>query len=198
LGPDKVAAGDVVVAMASSGLHSNGYSLVRSVVKHANWNLDQDIPELGRRLGEELLVPTRIYAQLCVDMAASFDGLHAFSHVTGGGLAANVARIIPQGLAATVARNAWDIPAIFALVQSAGNVPWNDLESTLNMGVGMVAVVSAADAGGLIAASATAGVPAWVLGEVIADDLRAVSGNVVRGAKGVNGGAVYLSGVYKA
>lgn len=198
LGPDKVAAGDVVVAMASSGLHSNGYSLVRSVVKHAKWTLDQDIPELGRRLGEELLVPTRIYARLCVDMAASFDGLHAFSHVTGGGLAANVARVIPQGLAATVARNVWDIPAIFALVQSAGNVPWNDLESTLNMGVGMVALVSAADADGLIAASAAAGVPAWVLGEVIADDLRAVSGNVVRGTKGVNGGAVYLSGEYKA
>lgn len=197
LGPEKVVAGDVVVAMASSGLHSNGYSLVRSVVKHAGWTLDTDVPELGRRLGEELLVPTRIYAQLCVDLAASVPGLHAFSHVTGGGLAANVARVIPQGLAATVARDAWDLPAIFALVQSAGKVPWNDLESTLNMGVGMVAVVAAGDSDALIAQSAAAGVPAWVLGELIADDARAVSGDVIRGAKGVNGGAVYLSGAYR-
>ncbi|WP_430868193.1 phosphoribosylformylglycinamidine cyclo-ligase [Demequina aurantiaca] len=198
LGPEKVVTGDVVVAMASSGLHSNGYSLVRSVVKHAGWSLDTDVPELGRTLGAELLEPTRIYAQLCVDIAASTDGLHAFSHVTGGGLAANVARIIPRGLAATVARDAWDLPAIFALVQSAGKVPWNDLESTLNMGIGMVAVVSAADADALIAQSAAAGVPAWVLGEVSADDSRAVSGDVVRGAKGVVGGAVYLSGAYRA
>lgn len=198
LGPDKVVAGDVVVAMASSGLHSNGYSLVRSVVKHAGWALDTDVPELGRRLGEELLEPTRIYAQLCVDLAASIGGLHAFSHVTGGGLAANVARVIPQGLAATVARDAWDLPAIFSLVRSAGKVPWNDLESTLNMGIGMVAIVSADHADALMVQSAAAGVPAWELGEVIADDARAVSGDVIRGAKGVDGGAVYLSGAYRA
>ena len=198
LGPERVAAGDVVVAMASSGLHSNGYSLVRSVVAHAGWSLSTHVDELGRTVGEELLEPTRIYARLCVDLAASVPGLHAFSHVTGGGLAANVARIIPAGLAATVARDAWDLPAVFSLVQAAGKVPWNDLESTLNMGVGMVAIVAPEDADALVAASAAAGVSAWTLGVVGPDDGRAVGPDVIRGAKGVEGGAVYLSGAYRA
>lgn len=198
LGAERVQSGDVVVAMASSGLHSNGYSLVRRVVAHAGWELDTTIDDLGRTVGEELLEPTRIYAQLCVSLAENTPGLRAFSHVTGGGLAANVARVLPQGLAATVARDAWDLPAVFSVVQGAGQVPWNDLESTLNMGVGMVAVVSPDEADGLIAASAAAGVPAWTLGEIVADDGRAASTDVIRGAKGVDGGAVYLSGEYKA
>jgi len=196
LGPARVCAGDVVVAMAASGLHSNGYSLVRSVMAHAGWALDSQLPELGRSVGAELLEPTRIYSKLCVELAATITGLHAFSHVTGGGLAANVARVMPAGLAAFVARNAWDLPAIFAVVQGAGGVPWNDLESTLNMGVGMVALVSADDADALMAASAAAGVPAWVLGGVVVDDGRLASPHVVRGAKGVHGGAVYLTGSY--
>jgi phosphoribosylformylglycinamidine cyclo-ligase len=197
LGPEKVREGDVVVAMASSGLHSNGYSLVRSVVKHAGWGLDQHLPDLGRTLGEELLEPTRIYAQLCVDLAGTTPGLHALSHVTGGGLAANVARVIPVGLAATVARDSWEVPAVFAMVQQAGNVPWHDLESTLNLGIGMVAVVSPDDADSLMAASNAAGVRAWALGEITVDDARQESPDVVRGTKGVDGGAVYLSGAYR-
>ncbi|WP_062379272.1 phosphoribosylformylglycinamidine cyclo-ligase [Demequina pelophila] len=198
LGAERVRPGDVVVAMASSGLHSNGYSLVRSVVKHAGWELDRHVDELGRTVGEELLEPTRIYSELCVSLAASVPGLHAFSHVTGGGLAANVARIIPAGLAASVARDAWDLPAVFALVQAAGKVPWHDLEATLNMGVGMVAIVAPEDADALMAASASAGVPAWVLGEVTEDDGRATGQDTVRGAKGVDGGAVNLTGAYRA
>ncbi len=197
LGPDKVKAGDVVVGMASSGLHSNGYSLVRSVVKHAGWQLDQDLPDLGRTLGAELLEPTRIYAQLCVDLAAAIPGLHAFSHVTGGGLAANVARVIPTGLAANVARDSWQVPAIFSLVQAAGNVPWSDVESTLNLGVGMVAIVAPEDTDALVKASSQAGVHAWELGRVTADDGRASSPDVVRGTKGVDGGAVMLTGTYR-
>ncbi|WP_062389818.1 phosphoribosylformylglycinamidine cyclo-ligase [Demequina iriomotensis] len=198
LGPDKVRDGDVVVAMASSGLHSNGYSLVRSVVAHAGWSLSTSIPELGRTVGEELLEPTRIYSQLCVSLAASVPGLRAFSHVTGGGLAANLARVLPRGLAASVDRAAWDLPAVFSVVQAAGKVPWNDLESTLNMGVGMVAVVAPEDADAMIAASAAAGVPAWVLGSVSADAGLPVGPDVVRGAKGVDGGSVVLSGAYRA
>ncbi|WNM24768.1 phosphoribosylformylglycinamidine cyclo-ligase [Demequina capsici] len=197
LGPDRVAAGDVVVAMASSGLHSNGYSLVRRVAEHAGWSLDNHVDDLGRTVGQELLEPTRIYASLCVDLAARFGGLHALSHVTGGGLAANVARIIPAGLAASVARDSWTLPPVFALVQKAGAVPWHDLESTLNMGVGMVAIVAAEDADALVAASAAGGVPAWVLGEITIDDGRIASPDTVRGAKGVTGGAVNLSGAYR-
>lgn len=197
LGPDRVREGDVVVAMASSGLHSNGYSLVRRVVEHAGWSLDTHLADLGRTVGAELLEPTRIYSRLCVALAESVPGLHAFSHVTGGGLAANVARVMPVGLAAHVARDAWALPAVFSVVQAAGAVPWGDLESTLNMGVGMVALVAADDAGALMAASAAAGVPAWVLGDVVADDGRMESPDVIRGAKGVHGGAVYLSGAYR-
>jgi len=197
LGPDKVREGDVVVAMASSGLHSNGYSLVRSVMAHAGWSVETHLDDLGRAVGAELLEPTRIYSRLCVELAASVPGLHAFSHVTGGGLAANVARVMPLGLAAHVARGAWELPAVFSVVQRAGGVPWHDLESTLNMGVGMVALVAPEDAGALMTASAAAGVPAWVLGEVVADDGRAESPDVIRGAKGVQGGAVYMAGNYK-
>lgn len=198
LGPEKVAAGDVVIAMESSGLHSNGYSLVRSIVAHAGWNLDTYVPELERNLGEELLEPTRIYAKLCVDLAASVPGLHAFSHVTGGGLAANLARVLPQGLSASVARDSWSLPTIFALLQDAGKVPWNDLEQTFNLGVGMVAIVSAADAGTVISMCGSAGLPAWQIGSVSVDPGRPTSPDVVRGAKGVDGGAVYLTGAYGA
>ena len=197
LGPEKVESGDVIIAMASSGLHSNGYSLVRSVVAHAGWTLDTYVAELERELGAELLEPTRIYSRLCVELAANVSGLHAFSHVTGGGLAANLARVLPVGLAATIARDSWSLPAIFALVQDAGKVPWHDLESTLNLGIGMVAVVSQADAPAVIEASGASGVPAWVIGSVGADDGRPTSPDVVRGAKGVDGGAVYLTGAYQ-
>lgn len=198
LGPERVRDGDVLVAMASSGLHSNGYSLVRRVVEHAGWTLETHLDDLGRSLGAELLEPTRIYASLCVSLASSVPGLRAFSHVTGGGLAANVARVMPTGLAATIDRSGWDLPPVFSSVQTAGAVPWGDLESTLNMGVGMVAIVAADEADAVVGASRAAGVPAWVLGGVTVDDGRLASPDVVRGAKGVHGGAVYLSGAYRA
>jgi phosphoribosylformylglycinamidine cyclo-ligase len=197
LGPDKVREGDVVIAMASSGLHSNGYSLVRSVVRRAGWMLEQDFADLGRTLGEELLEPTRIYARLCVELAANSPGLHALSHVTGGGLAANVARVIPRGLAAQVARDTWEVPPIFRMLQAEGEVPWSDIEATLNLGVGMVAVASPDHADDVARACAAAGVKTWVLGEIVQDDERSLSNDVVRGAKGVDGGAVYLSGQYR-
>jgi len=197
LGPEKVAAGDVVIALASSGLHSNGYSLVRSIVARAGWTLDTYVPELERTLGAELLEPTHIYAKLCVDLAASVPGLHALSHVTGGGLAANLARVLPQGLAASVARDSWSLPTIFTLLQEAGEVPWSDLEQTLNLGIGMVAVVAPEYASAVIEASGAAGVAAWQIGEVSSDPVRPTSPDVVRGAKGVDGGSVHLTGAYR-
>ena len=197
LGPDRVRSGDVVVGLASSGLHSNGYSLVRTVVARAGWSLDRLVPEFGRTLGEELLEPTRIYSRLCVDLAATVPTLHALAHVTGGGLAANVARVIPRGLAASVARDAWAVPQVFDMIRSGGDVPWRDLEATLNLGVGMVAVVAPEGADALMRACEGAGVAAWGLGEVVADDGRAMSDDVVRGAKGVDGGGVFLGGSYR-
>lgn len=203
LGPERVRAGDVLVALGSSGLHSNGYSLVRKVVQVAGWGLERHVDELGRTLGEELLEPTRVYASDCLALArrAGVAGLHAFSHVTGGGLAANVARVLPQGLVADVDRGGWELPAVFGLVQRLGQVPWTDLESTLNLGVGMVAIVAPDALDGVLAHAAELSLPAWQLGTVRdADPAVDVAGSpgFVAGTKGVHGGAVRLTGSYRA
>jgi phosphoribosylformylglycinamidine cyclo-ligase len=197
LGPERVREGDVVIALASSGLHSNGYSLVRAVVGRAGWQLDRDVPEFSRTLGEELLEPTRVYASDCLALARDEAAqVHAFSHVTGGGLAANLARVLPVGLRATVDRGSWAVPAVFEVVRGLGQVPWSDLENTLNLGVGMVAVVGAQGADAALARLAALGVPAWVLGTVSSDDPAQHDG-IVRGSKGVDGGAVALTGAYR-
>ncbi|MCV2395274.1 phosphoribosylformylglycinamidine cyclo-ligase [Actinotalea sp. M2MS4P-6] len=193
LGPDRVRSGDVVIAMASSGLHSNGFSLVRRVIEVAGWSLDREVPELGQALGLELLTPTRLYTRPCLDLAAAVE-VHAMSHVTGGGLAANLARVLPAGLVATVDRGTWAVPPVFELVRGLGQVPWDDLEGTLNLGVGMVAVVPADAADAALASLAASGVPAWVAGEIGQDDAGA---DVVRGTKGVQGGGVRLVGGYR-
>jgi len=201
LGPDRVREGDVLVAMASSGLHSNGYSLVRRVVEVAGWGLERHVDELGRTLGEELLVPTRLYTRPCLALARDEAvSLHALSHVTGGGLAANLARVLPPGLVGVVDRSTWAVPAVFELVRSLGGVPWADLERTLNLGVGMVAAVAADGVDAALASLAASGVPAWVAGEVVADDpaADAASGvETVRGTKGVQGGGARLVGSYR-
>lgn len=197
LGPDRVAAGDVVVALASSGLHSNGYSLVRRVIAAAGWELDRHVDELGRTLGDELLEPTRIYSRALLDLVRA-DGIdvHALSHVTGGGLAANLARVLPQGTIARVDRASWTPPPIFSLVGELGAVPRADLERTLNMGIGFVAALPQAGVDAAIARSRAAGIDAWVLGEVAdAATTDPVAGvEVVQGAKGVHGGAVQVVG----
>jgi phosphoribosylformylglycinamidine cyclo-ligase len=168
LGPGRVRPGDVVVAMASSGLHSNGYSLVRHVLLGAGgpgWSLDRDVDVLGRTLGEELLEPTRIYAKACLDLAAQTE-VHAMSHVTGGGLAANLERVMPVEVSATLDRATWSLPPVFSLVAEAGGVSREDLEATLNCGVGMIALVPRDSADRAVAVLAGHGVPAWVAGEV--------------------------------
>ncbi|MET1034617.1 MAG: phosphoribosylformylglycinamidine cyclo-ligase [Arthrobacter sp.] len=203
LGPDRVRAGDVVIGMASSGIHSNGYSLVRRVINHAGWALDREVSELGRTLGEELLVPTKVYAADCMDLIRTLNTggaapLHGFSHVTGGGLAANLARVLPQGLMATVDRSTWSLPAIFTLVSQLGGVPQADLERTLNLGVGMVAIVEASAADAAVSRLTERGVPSWVMGSVgaIDDEAPSAGPDFVQGAKGVDGGAVLLRGDY--
>lgn len=200
LGPERVRAGDVLVALGSSGLHSNGYSLVRAVVRQAGWALERHVDELGRTLGEELLEPTRVYAADCLALVERFGvtGVHTFSHVTGGGLAANVARVLPAGLVADVDRASWQLPPVFGLVQQLGQVPWGDLEATLNLGVGMVAVVAADVVDDLVLAARDRGMPAWVLGTVRdATDADLTAPDIVAGTKGVQGGAVRLHGAYR-
>jgi phosphoribosylformylglycinamidine cyclo-ligase len=166
LGPGRVEAGDVVIAMGSSGLHSNGYSLVRHVLlERAGWDLERHVDELGRTLGEELLEPTTIYAKACLDLARSTT-THAMSHITGGGLAANLARVMPDGLVATLDRATWTPQPIFDVVRRVGSVEQADLERTLNCGVGMVALTAAEDADRALTLLDGHGVKAWVAGYV--------------------------------
>jgi phosphoribosylformylglycinamidine cyclo-ligase len=172
LGTERVHPGDVLVALASSGLHSNGYSLARHVCfTLAGWDVDRHVPELGRALGEELLEPTRIYSRDCLALAADPDcAVHAFSHVTGGGLAANLARVLPAGVRAVVDRSTWSPQPVFGLLGRLGGVAQAELERTLNLGVGMVAVLGPDGVDASLAALAARTVPAWVCGEVMAAD----------------------------
>jgi phosphoribosylformylglycinamidine cyclo-ligase len=164
LGAERVVAGDVMLAMASSGLHSNGYSLVRHVLLgSAGWFLDRDVPELGRTLGDELLTPTRVYASDCLALIDAVE-VHAISHVTGGGLANNLARVLPPSVEVRIDRTSWQPPPIFDLVQGVGAVPQEDLEATLNMGVGMVAVLPESEVDAAIRLLAERDVPSWVCG----------------------------------
>ncbi len=166
LGPDRVRPGDVVIAMASSGLHSNGYSLARHVLlEQAGLPLDEELDELGRTLGEELLEPTRIYAKDCLDLASECE-VHTFAHITGGGLAANLARVIPEGIVAELNRSSWSPAPIFRTIAHYGHVSQEEMEKTFNMGVGMVAVVAEDDAERALAMLTARHLDAWVLGEV--------------------------------
>lgn len=166
LGPERVRSGDVIIAMASSGLHSNGYSLARHVLlEKAALPLDGYIEELGRTLGEELLEPTRIYAKDCLALVAECE-VRTFSHVTGGGLAGNLARVIPEGLTAEISRGTWTPGQIFRTIADLGKVSRSEMEKTFNMGVGMVAIVSPEDRDRALAMLAARHVDAWVLGDI--------------------------------
>ena len=204
LGAEKVRAGDVLVALGASGLHSNGYSLVRRVIEHAGWGLEREVPEFGRTLGQELLEPTRLYTRVCLAMLETLSSpaapgpVHALSHITGGGLAANVARVLPAGLIADVDRASWTVPPVFSTVRELGSVPWEDLEGTLNLGVGMVAVVEPGVVDAVLRVAEGSEIPAWVLGEVHDAGKYEAQGRVVSGTKGVDGGAVDIHGTYIA
>jgi phosphoribosylformylglycinamidine cyclo-ligase len=167
LGPERVAAGDAVIAMASSGFHSNGYSLVRRVVSAAGLDLNATPAGLDRSLGDELLEPTRIYARDCLSLVArhGVEAVHAFAHITGGGLAGNTARVVPDGLVAVLDRATWALPAAVRLMEEHG-VPREESERAFNCGVGMVAAVAASVAHGVVDQLIAAGIPAWVAGGI--------------------------------
>jgi phosphoribosylformylglycinamidine cyclo-ligase len=166
LGPDRVRAGDVVVAMGSSGLHSNGYSLARHVLLSVSGLSLDSTADLGQPLGEVLLTPTRIYARDCLSLAAALD-VHAFSHVTGGGLQANLDRVLPAGLQAEIDRTTWTPTPIFDLIATRGNVAPDEMERTFNLGVGMVAVVAEGEAQRAVEHLTGRGVESWTCGRVV-------------------------------
>ncbi|NUT36276.1 MAG: phosphoribosylformylglycinamidine cyclo-ligase [Hamadaea sp.] len=169
LSRERVQLGDVVIAMRSSGLHSNGYSLVRHVLMgQGRLRLSSVIDDLGvnHTLGEELLTPTKIYAQDCLNLIAECE-VHALAHVTGGGIPGNLNRVLPDTMDAIVDRATWRPQPIFDLVQSKGRIEAPEMESTFNMGVGMFAVVAAHDADRAMALLTARGVEAWSVGEVV-------------------------------
>jgi phosphoribosylformylglycinamidine cyclo-ligase len=195
LGPDRVESGDVVIAMASSGLHSNGFSLVRHILAASGRRFDDSVPEFDRILGLELLEPTRLYTAPLLDSLAEHRGaIHALSHVTGGGIAANLARVLPKGMWVDVDRATWSPPTVFRVLADWGNEPLVGTEGTWNLGIGMLAIVSHDAASTLTREWSGAGIDSWVVGHV---SNRPITGDgYITGAKGVDGGAVRLVGNY--
>ncbi len=165
LDPARVRKGDVILALSSSGLHSNGYSLVRRVFDVENCDLGIRVEELGQTLGEALLTPTRIYVKPVLAAIEAAE-VHGISHITGGGFYENIPRAVPSGLCARIDRAAVRTPAIFSLLRRRGNIPERDMFNTFNMGVGMSLIVSADTADRALAALRGAGEEVSVIGEI--------------------------------
>jgi phosphoribosylformylglycinamidine cyclo-ligase len=161
--------GDKLIGLASSGFHSNGYSLVRKVVERAGVSPDQQIDELGRTVGEALLEPTRIYVRPVLDVLAASprkQAVHGMAHITGGGLIDNVERILPGGCRALVDRRKWTPPAVFSWFESLGSVAKAEMWKTFNMGIGFVLVVAARQASTVTARLAANGVEHAIIGRI--------------------------------
>lgn len=144
--PARVKVGDVLIGLPSSGLHSNGFSLVRKIVfERMKFTGGEKISELGKTIGEELLTPTRLYPATCLPIIRKFgEKIHGLVHVTGGGFYDNIPRALPKGFGATIDADSWSIPKIFSLLQEWGNVPRREMFRTFNCGIGMILIVDAA------------------------------------------------------
>lgn len=162
--------GDVLIGIASSGVHSNGFSLIRKVFNVNRETLSVYYDELSATLGETLLTPTRIYVKALQGVKAAGITVKGCSHITGGGFYENIPRMLPEGISAKVKKGSFEIPPIFALLQKAGNLEEKMMYNTYNMGLGMVLAVDAADADQTIAALEKAGEKAWIVGETAAGE----------------------------
>ncbi len=166
LKPDTQKAGDIMIGIKSSGVHSNGFSLVRKVFSVSESNLARHISELGKTLGETLLTPTKIYVNAIMNVL-DVCTVKAISHITGGGFYENIPRSLPNGISAKIEKSAVHILPIFDVIASTGKIPERDMFNTFNMGVGMTVVVDKNDADKAIEAIKAAGEEAYVLGELI-------------------------------
>jgi phosphoribosylformylglycinamidine cyclo-ligase len=166
----RIAAGDVLIGLPSSGLHTNGYSLARSIVfERLGLSVRDRVPELGKTVGEALLEPHRSYLPLVKPLLDGPIAIKGMAHITGGGITDNLPRVLPEGTDARVRLGAWEVPAIFRWLQAAGAVPLEDMLRSFNMGIGLILVVSPADAGAVLRALAAAGEPGAVrVGEIAA------------------------------
>ena len=171
--PDRVRSGDVVLALPSSGLHSNGFSLVRKVFHVEHANLTVYCEDLGESLGEALLTPTRIYVK---PVLAAIDAaeVHGISHITGGGFYENIPRCLPDGMTVKIEKAAVRTPPIFKMLRETGHIPERDMFNTFNMGVGMAVIVSRDTADQALSALAQHGCPGYVIGEVISGEERVI------------------------
>jgi phosphoribosylformylglycinamidine cyclo-ligase len=166
----KVKVGDVAIGAFSSGLHSNGYSLARrALLDEAKYSLDALVGGLGRPLGEALLEPTIVYART-LHRAMSSGQIHAMAHITGGGIAGNVPRVLPDGIGVVLDPRKWPRPELFDIIQRAGNIEESEMRRTFNLGLGMVLVVEAAGADTVLRELAANGLRAAIVGEVVPSD----------------------------
>lgn len=196
LGPHLVEDGDVVLALASSGLHSNGFSLVRHILRSADLGYTDVNADLGP-IGEALLEPTRLYTTPLLRVLGEpsvAGGVHALSHVTGGGIAANLARVLPVGSWTEVDRGTWSPAPVFRVLSDIAGSTLESSEGTWNLGIGMIAVVSAASAPAVTALLEGDGIATWQVG-IVSTAIRDFTG-FEQGAKGVDGGAVRLVGSF--
>ena len=202
LGPERVRDGDVVLGLAASGLHSNGYSLVRHILAEAGIGYADRLDEFGGIVGEALLTPTRLYTAPLLgvlDDEDLRDAVHAISHVTGGGIAANLARVLPAGAWTELDRGTWLVPEVFRTLAGIAGTSLESAEGTWNLGLGMLVVASPADAEAVAAELTAQGIATAPVGRVAGLDGAARPGGEgwVEGAKGVAGGAVRLTGAYR-
>lgn len=165
----KVKTGDVMIAIASSGPHSNGYSLVRKIIEVSDADINASFGNNGQTLGNALLAPTKIYVRAIHQLLESFD-IHAMAHITGGGLLENIPRVLPESAQAVVDTSSWQLPDVFQWLQKNGNVEINEMYRTFNCGVGMVLITSADDAEGIIAMLEQNNETAWQLGVIESGD----------------------------
>ena len=198
LGAERVRPGDVVLALASSGLHANGYSLVRRIVTGAGISYGDraaDLGAAGATWGEAFLEPTRLYTAPLLRLVAGLGGgVHALSHVTGGGIAANLARVLPQGTWVDVDRSTWSPLPVFRVLADLGGLDLSATEGTWNLGIGFLAVVASEHAEAVASTLTSGGIATWQVG-IVRSDARP-SGDFEQGAKGVDGGAVRLVGAF--
>ena len=178
---ERVKENDVVLGLPSSGLHSNGYTLVRKIVfEKEGLRGDEYINDLNKTIGEELLTPTRLYPKICLPLIEKYY-IHGMVHITGGGFYENIPRALPKGLTAEIDSNAWTMPKIFEFLQDWGNVPWEEMYRTFNMGIGMVLIVDADDAENIKADLQGAGEECFEIGKIVKGDKVTIKGGVFNG-----------------
>lgn len=166
---ERVAPGNKIIGIPSSGIHSNGYSLVRKVFfDKMGMKVTDYVEELGQTLGEALLTPTKIYAAACDAVLPSFD-VKGIVHITGGGFFENIPRILPEGTAVSINVGSWEVPPIFPYIKKCGNIDKKEMFSTFNMGIGMMMVVDEADAAAVVKSLADAGEKAFIIGDIVED-----------------------------